>query len=175
MKQITSFFNNITFSQFVEKQMLAIMVMGIFGIILTHKSQSIMMSSIAMLGIALYMYVFHLSTHYLEINMDTNVLVSVAFILLYLGVHVLNIKFIPNILIFYMGLIYISINAINYTIVHLGKKHSGTTHYNFGSDTFDHLFGINNSATFENFNHILPNILGSFLIIYAGQWKKWIK
>lgn len=97
------------------------------------------------------------------------------FIIFYILQRVTHINFVPNILIFYYGFIYSSIHIINYSIFHLSEKHidhhktSDIDYHstkNYGPDFLDHLFGTNGDNKFENYNHVLPNILISFFISY---------
>jgi sterol desaturase/sphingolipid hydroxylase (fatty acid hydroxylase superfamily) len=97
------------------------------------------------------------------------------FMLLYLIQHFTNIYLIPNILIFYYGFIYVSVHIINYSILHVSEEHvihhktsneDSRITYNYGPDLIDHIFSSNYSREFENYNHIIPNVLIAFLMSY---------
>ena len=96
------------------------------------------------------------------------------FVIFYFIQKLLNIDFVPNIIIVYYALIYVSVHIINYSVFHLAKSHvihhETTTEEkktcNYGPDFADHLFGTNYDDNFENYNHIIPNILMAFLITY---------
>jgi hypothetical protein len=74
----------------------------------------------------------------------------------------------------FYGLLYISVHIINYSIFHTSEKHikhhitsnKTLSPQNYGPDFIDHIFGTNSDEEFENYNHILPNILISFIITY---------
>lgn len=105
-------------------------------------------------------------------EISTNIL---FFIIFYYVQRALNINLVPEILIFYYGFIYVSVHNINYSFYHAAKEH--VMHHkstdditketcNYGPDLVDHLFNTNCKETFENYNHIIPNTLMSFLITY---------
>ena len=109
----------------------------------------------------------HISNHiYWIIETTINVLFFVVF---YYAKVLFELKFIPTILIVYYGIIYVSVHVINYSIFHLGKNHRNhhldqTQKCNFGPDPLDHLLNSNCNSNYENLMHMLPNILGAFLI-----------
>ena len=89
--------------------------------------------------------------------------------------EIFNTTFTPEILTFYYGIIYVSIHVINYSIFHTANEH--VLHHdttddntvktcNYGPDLMDKIFETNYSNKFENYNHIIPNIMMSFLITY---------
>jgi sterol desaturase/sphingolipid hydroxylase (fatty acid hydroxylase superfamily) len=104
------------------------------------------------------------------VNLIIETMINVLFfVMFYCAKVLLNLKFIPNILIVYYGLIYVSVHVINYSIFHLGENHRShhldqTQKCNFGPDTFDHLLNSNCNSNYESLMHMLPNILGAFLI-----------
>lgn len=111
----------------------------------------------------------------LTIELISNI---IFFLIIYYIQITININIIPNIYIFYYGFIYVSTHIINYSIFHLAPEHiihHETTNiindnlvktYNYGPDLLDHIFETNFSNIFENYNHIIPNIIISFLITY---------
>jgi len=106
----------------------------------------------------------------LFIELTANIL---FFVIFYLCQSLLNIKYIPAMLIFYYGFIYVSVHIVNYSIFHTSTEHvihhktsNRTVAYNYGPDLLDHLFQTNYSNKFENYNNIIPNILIAFIITY---------
>jgi len=109
----------------------------------------------------------------LIIELISNIL---FFAIIYFIQALININIIPNIFIFYYGFIYVSTHIINYSLFHLSPEH--VIHHktsdissdedvktcNYGPDLLDHVFETNFSNTFENYNHIIPNIFISFLL-----------
>ena len=106
----------------------------------------------------------------LVIELFVNIL---FFVIFYFIQKLLNISYVPNMLIFYYGFIYTTVHIINYSICHISPEHmnhhktsNDNTSYNYGPDLVDHIFNTNYSDNFENYNHIIPNTLLSFLITY---------
>lgn len=101
------------------------------------------------------------------------------FIIFYFLQKLLHVEYVPTILIVFYGIIYISVHIINYSIFHTSEKHikhHKTTSItllsqNYGPDLIDHIFGTNSDQEFENYNHILPNILISFIITCYIYWR----
>ena len=99
----------------------------------------------------------------------------IFFVLFYYFQQITNIHLAPNIIIFYYGFIYVTVHNINYSFFHVADEH--VLHHkstdddrvktcNYGPDLADHIFNTNCNETFENYNHIIPNTLISFLITY---------
>ena len=100
----------------------------------------------------------------------------IFFLIFYYFQKITNIHLVPNIIIFYYGFIYVTVHNINYSIYHVADQH--VLHHkttdndkiktcNYGPDLADHIFNTSCSkTTFENYNHIMPNTLLSFLITY---------
>ena len=91
------------------------------------------------------------------------------FVLFYYLQWFLSIDYVPTIIIFYYGFIYTSIHIVNYSLLNASSSH--VEHHenkvcNFGPDLLDHLFSTNCDKTIENYNHIIPNILVSFIVTY---------
>jgi hypothetical protein len=106
----------------------------------------------------------------LVIELFVNIL---FFVIFYFIQKLLNISYVPNMLIFYYAFIYTTVHIINYSIFHISPEHmnhhktsNNNTSYNYGPDLVDHIFNTNYSDNFENYNHIIPNTLLSFLITY---------
>lgn len=95
------------------------------------------------------------------------------FVIFYLIQKLLYIDIVPEIFIFYYGFIYVTIHIVNYSLFHSSLEHvihhnscSNNKVYNYGPDLVDHFFNTNYSNDFENYTHLIPNILLSFLITY---------
>ena len=109
----------------------------------------------------------------LFLELFTNVLFFVIFY--YVQKILFNHNYIPEIVIFYYGFIYTTVHIINYSIIHTSPAH--TLHHttseqlytkccNYGPDLVDHIFNTNYNNEIENYNHIIPNTILSFLITY---------
>jgi sterol desaturase/sphingolipid hydroxylase (fatty acid hydroxylase superfamily) len=100
----------------------------------------------------------------------------IFFVIFYYFQKLTNIHLVPNIIIFYYGFIYVTVHNINYSIFHVSEEHvlhhkttddDNVKTCNYGPDLADHIFNTNcNKTNFENYNHIIPNTLLSFLITY---------
>lgn len=89
------------------------------------------------------------------------------FVALYLIKKYFKLHFIKNILIFYVGFIYVTVHNINYSIYHLSKVHVNHHRYkdcNFGPDVYDHLFGTTKDKEFEDMSHMLLNNVIGFIL-----------
>jgi hypothetical protein len=132
-----------------------------------------------------YHHVIHSNNCQKTIHLIIETLVNIGFFAIVYGVQrLLQIEMIPTILIVYYGIIYVSIHIINYSLCHTSPKHvihhatsnptdnpatSATnlekpTTKNYGPDIMDHLFGTNDDESFEDFNHMIPNILVAFFV-----------
>ena len=109
-------------------------------------------------------------------NLFLELVTNVSFFVIFYYVQkILFNNYIPEIVIFYYGFIYTTIHIINYSIVHTSPAHIlhhttseevYTKCCNYGPDLADHLFNTNYSNEIENYNHIIPNSILSFLITY---------
>jgi len=100
----------------------------------------------------------------------------IFFLIFYYFQKIMNINLVPDILIFYYAFIYVTVHNINYSIYHTAEQHvlhhkttdnADVKTYNYGPDLADHIFNTNYYKNkFENYTHIIPNILLSFLITY---------
>jgi len=88
--------------------------------------------------------------------------------------YMLNIHIVSNAAVLFMAILYTSTHIINYSL--LGSeitgsyKHEGhhkNSNVNYSPDFMDHIFGTNSDSTLENMSHTIPNIIGSFLIVYT--------
>ena len=108
----------------------------------------------------------------LSIELVTNIM---FFVLFYYIQKILNIDVIPEILIFYYGFIYVTVHIINYSVFNCREAHvlhhTTSQHLdkttNYGPDLADHICHTNNNNNFENYNHIIPNVILSFLTTYC--------
>jgi hypothetical protein len=97
---------------------------------------------------------------------------TLMFVCLYIIQNILDFHLVPDIIIFYYGFFYVTVHNINYTIFHASESHVihhstiDNKTYNYGPDVLDHLFNTAYTNDFENYNHILPNILVAFLVTY---------
>jgi len=98
------------------------------------------------------------------------------FAILYVIQKIVKIETVPPIILLYFGIIYISNHMINYTIFHIGNHPEHHDHdndndndlkypCNYSLDMLDHLFGTNCNSTFENMNHLIINIIISFVVV----------
>jgi hypothetical protein len=172
----------------------------IFAFILTHKKYSPILTGISIFILYFYSYFIHKLLHYLPnmlnlhlnnhhgsnknndllynfLNLSIELFTNIMFFVIFYYIQkILQINFIPEIIIFYYGFIYVSIHIINYSIFHASKihvLHHETTNKiqknktcNYGPDLVDHIFKTNYNNKVENYNHILPNILMAFLLTY---------
>ena len=172
----------------------------IFAFILTHKKYSPILTGISIFILYFYSYFIHKLLHYLPnmlnlhlnnhhgsnknndllynfLNLSIELFTNIMFFVIFYYIQkILQINFIPEIIIFYYGFIYVSIHIINYSIFHASKTH--VLHHetankiqknktcNYGPDLVDHIFKTNYNNKVENYNHILPNILMAFLLTY---------
>jgi len=172
----------------------------IFAFILTHKKYSPTLTGISIFILYFYSYFIHKLLHYLPnmlnlhlnnhhgsnknndllynfLNLSIELFTNIMFFVIFYYIQkILQINFIPEIIIFYYGFIYVSIHIINYSIFHASKTH--VLHHetankiqknktcNYGPDLVDHIFKTNYNNKVENYNHILPNILMAFLLTY---------
>ena len=185
---------------FFYNQFIPNFIIFILAVILTYKKYSPFLTGFSILALYLYSYFIHKLFHYLpqSINIHLNYhhnhienqivilkyinllieLISniMFFVIFYYIQKLLNINFVPKILIFYYGFIYVSIHIINYSIFHMADTHvlhhktsnfsEKKKHCNYGPDLVDHLFFTNCNKNMENYNHIILNTLLSFLITY---------
>lgn len=132
---------------------------------------------------------------YLHLIIETVVNIG-FFALVYAIQWLCKVEVIPTVLIVFYGIIYVSIHIINYSLCHVSPKHvihhrtstqsatveedsatpsttpgtsPSSSHVqtkNYGPDCFDHLFGTNDDESFEDFNHMIPNILVAFFLTW---------
>jgi hypothetical protein len=189
------FFTKCNLSNFFYFQFSVLYLIYIFALILTYKTYSPIAASISMTIIFYYSYFIHILFHNLPdkfnvhlfhhnhteidkfkiinfvIELITNIMFFVGF---YFLQKLINITFVPNILIFYYAFLYTSIHMVNYSIFNLGENHyhhhfsldKNKNVCNYGPDVLDHLFNTNYNNNYENYNHIIPNVLLSFLTAY---------
>jgi hypothetical protein len=188
------FFNKTNFKNFLYNQYSYSFIILIFGIILTYKTISPFYTSFLIIGLMYYSYFAHILLHiipekynphlafhhntdfnYTKNNKIISFIIEIIFVnigffaFLYYFQIFIGYELFPPILIFYYGIIYITIHNINYSIFHIGnhQKHhlgdEGGKITNFGPDTLDHFLGTNQDSVFEHMYHYIPNILFAFL------------
>ena len=175
--------------KFLKEQFLTTWILIIVGVYLTRNTISPIYSSISIICLFFYSYFAHRIIHLLPENINPHLIHhnnkqmsrvmnltiemltnTLMFFILYIFQKIINITILPNMLILYYGIIYTSIHIINYSIFgnnHHKKHHESvnkTQHYNYGPDTIDHIFETNFDDSWENFVHMLPNILISYII-----------
>ena len=178
------FFKKNNIKDFFKNQFLISIILIIIGIYLTKKKISPLYTIISLILLYFYSYFAHITFHLLpeiinphllhhvkKINIILNLSIEIAtnvffFIFLYAFQKLINITIIPNILILYYGIIYVSIHIVNYSIFEnkTHENHHKNNMYNYGPDTMDHIFKTNFDNTWEDYVHILPNILFSYII-----------
>lgn len=184
---------------FFRNQFIPNFTVFILGLLLTYKKYSPIVVGISIIILYFYSYFIHILFHNfpeiinihvnrhhnyeenkniisrafnLFIEFLTNIL---FFVIFYYFQKLLGIHFVPEIIIFYYGFIYVTVHNINYSIFHAAEQH--VLHHkttddtkiktcNYGPDLVDHIFNTNCNTKFENYNHIIPNTLMSFLITY---------
>ena len=188
------------FPNFLYNQFIPILFYFILAILLTYKKYNPLNTWLSILILYFYSYFIHIAFHNFPdminihinhhhnreenkniINKIINLVLELFtdimfFVIFYYLQKLLNVNFVPNILIFYYGFIYVTTHIVNYSIFHAAKEH--ISHHkstdenkesacNYGPDFIDHLFNTKcDKNTFENYNHIIPNILISFLLTY---------
>lgn len=192
-----SFFNKDNLPNFFENHFMVMLIVYVFSLLLMRNTTiSPVVTIVSIFFLFFYSYFIHMIIHKIPKEYNPHILfhhgdnkndywfnwiietiINVMFFLtLYLINVFLNLR-IPNILILYYGMIYVSVHVINYSIFHFGDNHAN--HHsdpiqkcNFGPDTFDHFFNTNCNSNYENFIHMLTNILCAFLIIEYIKYKK---
>lgn len=185
------------FPNYFYNQFIPIFTTFIVALILGYQKYSPIVISVSILILYCYSYFIHRLFHILpdynihirfHHNVDKNqnkfikavywlielFLNIMFFVIFYFIQKFLRIDFVPKIMIFYYGFIYVTVHVINYSLFHASNKHiihhtscnDKLKVYNYGPDLVDHIFGTSSSTDFENYNHLMPNILMSFLITY---------
>lgn len=186
-----------TLPNFFSNQFIQCFTTFILGLLLGYKKYSPILIIFSILILYYYSYFIHRLFHNLPytINLHTmfhhnvknnnniimriiNLLIELFtnimfFVIFYLFQKLIKFDFVPEIIIFYYGFIYVSVHIVNYSLFHVSSQHvihhktfNGTKTYNYGPDLVDHIFNTNYSTNFENYNHIMPNVFLSFLITY---------
>lgn len=187
------FFNKTQLPLFFKYQFTTWLIIFIFSLLITKKSKSSPLEVyFSILILIFYSYFIHILFHLIPKNINIHLLfhhdnekigywfsllieliTNICFFIIFYYIKILcNVHFIPNSLIFFYGLIYVSTHIINYSIFHFGNSH--VKHHtsvenktcNYGPDTIDHFLNTNCSTYFEDLSHILPNILISYLLTY---------
>lgn len=186
------FFDKENLKQLFYYQSIPIYILYVFGALLTYKKQHPILTVACISFLTFYSYIIHVAIHqlpdHLNIHMlfhhDNNIIhpdiglciefiYNVLFFVFFYYMQMLSgIKYVPDILIFYYGVVYISIHMVNYSIFSV-RNH--TIHHsmldkkvlcNYSPDIFDHYFGTNYDECYEDFSHFIPNLVVAFLITY---------
>lgn len=189
-------FDKNSFLKFIYFQHIVLFIAFNFIFVLTYKKYSPIVITISIILLCLYAYFYHVIAHKIPkqfnvhtlfhhnhkdnqnyINFIVNLIIETffnvfMFYIVFKLQQILNINYIPNIIILFIGLLYTSIHIINYSIFHLDEAH--VLHHssaenktcNYGIDTLDHIFGTSCNNKYENICHFIPNILLTFLITY---------
>jgi hypothetical protein len=178
-------------SEFFRNQILVLLTLITCLFILTYKQYSILHISIGIVFIYLYSYFIHIFAHYFPHQINIHMLFHhnnkqnkyvsfiaefilniLMFLFLYIIQNITNFHIVPNIVILYYGIIYVTIHNINYTIFHTSESHIihhssiENKTYNYGPDFLDHIFNTAYTNEYENYNHTLINIIVASLITY---------
>ena len=188
-----NFFNKENYPNYLHNHFMYEVIIVLFGMLLTYKTLSPIYSGLSVIFLMFWVYFMHYLFHILPksinphlayhhnieqnstkigriISFIVEIFVDIfLFLNLYLIQKFINYDLIPTILIFYYGLIFLTVHNINYSIFHMGNHpnhHIGdntTKSYNFGPDSIDHLLGTNYNSNYENFYHQLPDVIFAFL------------
>jgi len=189
MKINWDFFNKNNLPKFFGYHFMEIFIIFVFSLLLTTTKTSPFITIVSIILLVYYSYFIHLVIHKIPkeynihtlfhhskkpidywVNLFIELAVNIMFFVSFYYIKVLfKLNFIPNILIIYYGMIYVSVHIINYSIFHLGKNHRNhhletNQKCNFGPDTMDHFLNTNCNSNYENLIHMLPNILIAFII-----------
>jgi len=171
-------------------QLICLFLLYFFAVLLTYKKINPFLSIIYLFIIVLSSYLIHIiyslnifkeySPHlifhhnendeinnkYLFVELCVNISI---FILFYFFNYYFLCGFVPNILIFYFAILYISVHLINYSLLHNSPSHELHHKYincNFGPDFLDHMFRTNCDDQVENWNYMIPNVVFSFFLTW---------
>ena len=184
-----SFFNKENLPKFFENHFMEILMIYVFSLLLMRNTTiSPIVTLVSMYFLFVYSYFIHRIIHMIPREYNPHLLFhhsdnkndywfnwiieSIINVMFFVILYLINVYInkIPSVLILYYVMIYVSVHVINYSIFHLGENHrnhhlESTNKCNYGPDTFDHLFNTECNSNYENYIHMLPNILGAYLII----------
>jgi sterol desaturase/sphingolipid hydroxylase (fatty acid hydroxylase superfamily) len=185
--------------------MIPALIMGVF-VILLNKKTSLILAFINVYLISAYVYFIHRIFHYIPekynlhknfhhnvennknsifnriINLIIETLLNIGFFVLLYSIKILfNLKFLSNIFIFFIGILYVSVHIVNYSIFNISKTHvnhhiadnSNKEDCNFGPDIFDHIFNTSCDGSYENLTHTIPNIIFAYVLTCSYFKKKY--
>lgn len=164
------FFSKEPTKNFLYNQVLILLIIVLFGTVLTYKKISPIQTVFAVNLYFFCIYIFHRFSSYKK-NMkyylfksDKPVLniMSYSFLvfLIYLVQKISEFDFIPLPLLLFLYIITITANIFN------GKQpNKNLKNCNYGPDTLDHLFGTNCNEKFINYSLYIPNIIFSFMVV----------
>lgn len=185
------FFDKENLKQLFYYQSIPIYILYVFGALLTYKKQHPILTVLCISFLTFYSYIIHVAIHKIPSNMNIHMLFHhediihpniglciefiynvLFFVWFYCVQRMIGVKIVPDILIFYYGVVYVSIHVVNYSIFSV-RNHS--VHHsmidegvlcNYSPDIFDHYFGTNYDACYEDFSHFIPNLVVAFLVTY---------
>lgn len=168
---------------FIKFQSMPLLLVYLFAILLIKNDIFVALFSIIFLSS--YVYFVHIILHKYNFTSNMNLLLhknthkpikllldSILNIIIILPIYFIqntfNIRYIPNIIIMYFTIIYVSNNIMNLTVY----AHSPSVKHNkksiedcnYGPDILDHIFSTNCDNKWENGVQYLPNIVFSYLI-----------
>ena len=160
-------------------------IVTIFSVMLTYKKYNPILSCIYPYIIILGVYFIHIFfTLYIPKSINIHLLHHssgnlhlfielftnfIWFLIFYFINYFLLCGLIPNILIFFTMIIYLTTHIINYSMLGQSKihiLHDKRVTCNYGPDGLDHLFGTNCDEQVENYDHIIPNVFFAFFITW---------
>ena len=186
----TNFFKKNSMEKFFRNHFLSYTLITTFAILLNRpKSPFITFFSVFFISLYSYFvhriihiipnkYNLHLLFHHNFINRTINLIIETVinigfFVSFYFIKNFLHLNFIDNIIIFYIGVVYITMHIINYSLFNISESH--IKHHkseetlnkktcNYGPDVFDQIFNTNCDNKFENFEHIISNIIFAYFL-----------
>tara|TARA_B100001057_G_C22811380_1_gene935557 strand:+ start:1152 stop:1784 length:633 start_codon:yes stop_codon:yes gene_type:complete len=182
------FFTKEHFEPFCRLQLLPSVVLIVVGAYLVRDTVAPIRASICIMALYTYSYFAHRIVHHFPkpinlhfghhipnglpygINLFIECIADSLFFFVpwALQKH-FNLVIIPPLLIFYYGLIYVSVHIVNYSLVgnEIHEKHHASpmdNASNFGPDTLDHLLNTSHDGSWEDLDHNLPNVVFSYFV-----------
>ena len=185
------FFNKDNLKKLFYYQSIPIYILYVFAALLTYETHHPFHAVISISFLTFYSYFIHWIIHKLPYNINIHMLFhhtkmscpeiglliefayNILFFVFFYFLQVLTgLEIVPDIIILFYSVVYVSIHIINYSIFSV-RTH--TMHHimldenvlcNYSPDIFDHYFGTNYDDCYENFSHFIPNIVVAFLVTY---------
>jgi len=176
---------------FAYCQVIPFYILYIFGCLINIEKSPIE-TAVSVYIISIYSYFIHVVLHKIPMKLnlhnwfhhyyDNNTVNLFIELLLnlwmfgffYIVQRLLNINVVSNKILIYYTMVYVSGHIINYSVFkvrnhEIHHKTADTPNSkicNYGPDVYDHFFGTNYDDCWENYTHLVPNIVVSFLICY---------